>query len=424
MVQGLRLAWTAGATANLSAMVRELRLARTRSDGGRNHGIELDRQAIPALPHNNPTPYADSETNNLTNIDTQEAGTKNNGKFVEKTKTEHTKKADKEIEDIIDILEDIDRILKEDTDTTKKQAHSQQDQDMKSKEATNTALEHAFPGAAGRTRSDDLSPQRRPKRHKTARKRNTKRGIRSIESIQRRKETRTSKRRAARQAHRRKEYKNSWLEHYKQNICKHQAKAKKPQIKIVLGRKFKMATLNTRSLKKPGMREEIEKWMKDNGIMVLALQETRIEQNQKEARGAYTWYMSGETKQKEIEKYTAGVGLVIDNNFAKYVEDVIPHTDRIIQLKLKGTCNINIFSIYLPPATTTKSQEKNWTQFKEDVYQRLEKIINKTKGRGPMYIMGDWNARMQKAQNKTERKVMGKWTLEPEKAKVQDLMKM
>ena len=38
-----------------------------------------------------------------------------------------------------------------------------------------------------------------------------------------------------------------------------------------------------------------------------------------------------------------------------------------------------------------------------------------------MYIMGDWNARMQKAQNKNERKVVGKWTLEPEKARVQEL---
>lgn len=91
--------------------------------------------------------------------------------------------------------------------------------------------------------------------------------------------------------------------------------------------------------------------------------------------------MSGETKQKEIEKYTAGVGFVIDNNFAKYVEDVIPHTHRIIQLKLKGTCNINVFSIYLPPATITKSEEKNWTQFKEDVYQKLEKIQIKQKAK-------------------------------------------
>ena len=75
----------------------------------------------------------------------------------------------------------------------------------------------------------------------------------------------------------------------------------------------------------------LDQWKKENEIMVLALQETRIEQNQKEARGAYTWYMSGETKQKEIGNYTAGVGFVIDNNFAKYVEDIIPHTDRIIQ---------------------------------------------------------------------------------------------
>ena len=83
------------------------------------------------------------------------------------------------------------------------------------------------------------------------------------------------------------------------------------------------------------MREEIEKWMKDNDIMVLALQETSIGINQKEPRKAYTWYMSGETKQIEIERYTAGVGFVINNKFVKYVEDIIPHTDRIIQLKLK-----------------------------------------------------------------------------------------
>ena len=161
-------------------------------------------------------------------------------------------------------------------------------------------------------------------------------------------------------------------------MIRHQDTAKKPQLKIRLGKKFKMTTSNTRGLKKPGMREEIEKWIKENEIMVLALQETRIEQNQKEARGAYTWYMSGETKQKEIDKYIAGVGFVIDNNFANYVEDVIPHTDRIIQLKLKGPCNINVFSIYLPPATTTNSAENNWTQFKEDVYQQLEAITNKT----------------------------------------------
>ena len=38
-----------------------------------------------------------------------------------------------------------------------------------------------------------------------------------------------------------------------------------------------------------------------------------------------------------------------------------------------------------------------------------------------MYIMGDWNARTQEALNKTDRKAIGNWTLEPEKTKVQEL---
>ena len=106
-----------------------------------------------------------------------------------------------------------------------------------------------------------------------------------MESIQRRKEDRTNRRRNARQAYRRKEYKNSWLEHYHITL-RQQAKAKKPQLKIRMGKKFRIATLNARSIKKLGMREEIEKWMKENEIMVLALQETSIGINQKEARKA------------------------------------------------------------------------------------------------------------------------------------------
>ena len=63
--------------------------------------------------------------------------------------------------------------------------------------------------------------------------------------------------------------------------------------------------------------------MKYNNIMVVALQETRIGTNSKEARGAYTWYMSGEEKPKEA-KYTnsnltwAGVGFIIDNIYTVY----------------------------------------------------------------------------------------------------------
>ena len=58
---------------------------------------------------------------------------------------------------------------------------------------------------------------------------------------------------------------------------------------------------------------------------------------------------------------------------------------------------------------------------KENIYKKLDEITNKIKGEGPIYLMGDWNARMQAHQNKIERTVFGKWTLEPDKAKVHEL---
>ena len=61
---------------------------------------------------------------------------------------------------------------------------------------------------------------------------------------------------------------------------------------------------------KNGAREEIETWMKKEDIKILAIQETRTDTNSREARGAYTWYLSGEYKTKQDQTYTAGVGFV------------------------------------------------------------------------------------------------------------------
>ena len=85
--------------------------------------------------------------------------------------------------------------------------------------------------------------------------------------------------------------------------------------KLKLGTTFKIATLNIKGMKRIGAREELEQWMKEEDIKILALQETRINTNSREARGSYTWYFSGEYKTKKDKEYTAGVGFVIDNKF-------------------------------------------------------------------------------------------------------------
>ncbi len=72
----------------------------------------------------------------------------------------------------------------------------------------------------------------------------------------------------------------------------------------------------------------------------------------------------------------------------------------------------------MPPADSLSivTQEE-----KENEYKKLEETTNKAKGKGPTYILGDWNARMQKQQNKEDAKVFGKWTFEPDKCKVHEL---
>ena len=142
--------------------------------------------------------------------------------------------------------------------------------------------------------------------------------------------------------------------------------------------------------------------MTDNNIKTLALQETRMKQNTKEARSKFTWFLSGEIQHTVTDtNYTAGVGIVVSNDFVKYIDDIIPHSERILQITLKGSIPINILSIYIAQAGRPEDE-------KEKIYKKLDEITNKIKGKGPTYLMGDWNARMQTHQNKIERTVFWK----------------
>ena len=48
-------------------------------------------------------------------------------------------------------------------------------------------------------------------------------------------------------------------------------------------------------IKKQGMREEVERWMKKNKIRIACIQETRADENSREARKGYTWFFSGKS---------------------------------------------------------------------------------------------------------------------------------
>ncbi len=157
-----------------------------------------------------------------------------------------------------------------------------------------------------------------------------------------------------------------------------------------------------------GKREEVETWMKKHNIAILMLQETHSANNSREARGNYTWYFSGEKKLEGVN-WVAGVGIVIENKYIQYISDIEPISDRIIRITMTGNLPVTLLGIYLPQAGRPEEEG-------EEIGKMVEKEIRKWKSKGPLYILGDMNARVQRAEGRREREHIGRYTFEPETA--------
>ena len=127
------------------------------------------------------------------------------------------------------------------------------------------------------------------------------------------------------------------------------------QPKIPQGTDIKIATAIVRGLKQPGKREEIERWMTQNTVDIMGIQETHCAANSKEKRREYSWYLNGT---EEGNREFAGVGIIINNKWGKYVKDVIPHSHRIVELQLEGVAPISIVTVYAPQAGRTQTDKE------------------------------------------------------------------
>jgi exonuclease III len=174
-----------------------------------------------------------------------------------------------------------------------------------------------------------------------------------------------------------------------------------------MGKDIWTATLNVHGVIQKGKREEVETWMKKKGVKILFLQETYVKQNSRESRDNYTWYFSGENP--ILETWTAGVGVVIENSLVKNILDIEPVNDRLIKLVLNGTIPITMLGVYIPQAGRPEEE-------KDRAYKAVEENIRKAKSKGPLYIFGDLNARIQKAESNREKRYIGEYTFEPETA--------
>lgn len=153
--------------------------------------------------------------------------------------------------------------------------------------------------------------------------------------------------------------------------------------KVVIKQKpceIKVGTWNVRTMLKCEKLENVKREMIRNGINILGLSEVR-------------WKEEGDYVSDDIrviyaggKEHQRGVAVLLDSEMAKRVESVIQHSDRIIMVKLKAEpVDIVVIQVYMP--TTDHDDEQV-----DEVYEQLEMIMEKQKGKDYMIILGDWNA--------------------------------
>ena len=209
--------------------------------------------------------------------------------------------------------------------------------------------------------------------------------------------------------------------------------------------KLKVASINVRGINEQWKREALIRWLVKKGIDILALQETKVKHSSKETHTYtdehgethnHTLYFSSsptvvskktpnpkaKTKPKAKPKsqpkaqakvkatakassedtYTVehhGVGFIISPNLRPFVEDVVPHNSRFIELSLRSQGpNVKIMNCYMPHTLRPEAE-------KDHYWQQLETIMPaKTL---PTLLVGDFNARLYKRMDPSEHSVIG-----------------
>ena len=120
-------------------------------------------------------------------------------------------------------------------------------------------------------------------------------------------------------------------------------------------------------------------------ISIAALQETRLASSGSLREENYTFFWRGREAEQPRQH---GVGFAIKNTLLSTVETPSDGTERLLKIRLGTTSGpVNIFSVYAP--TMTSSEE-----VKDQFYEELHKAIKKCPEGEPMFLLGDFNARV------------------------------
>lgn len=160
--------------------------------------------------------------------------------------------------------------------------------------------------------------------------------------------------------------------------------------------RIQVGTWNVRTMLRPGKLANVIGEMKRANLNVLGLAETRWrEEGDFSSDGIRIIHTGGENGQ-------SGVAILLEEHLARSIAKIERYGSRMIEVKIKAEpMDIVIIQIYMP--TTTHEEEEI-----DSMYERLEEVLDETKGTDYVIIMGDWNAVVGEG---AEGKIIGKYGL-------------
>ena len=172
---------------------------------------------------------------------------------------------------------------------------------------------------------------------------------------------------------------------------------------------MRIATYNCQGINALTKREAIKEWAGKRKIDIIALTETKL-RNQAREGGPdteYTTFFASEPKehsttQAGIKAEQAGVGLMIKSTLLPSVLHVEQHGSRIMSMRIKTQPPTRIIVAYMPQAFGA-----TWEQ-KSGYYDKLNEVMDTCPRSEPLYILGDFNARLQ-CRPKDEEEFIGPW---------------
>ena len=150
-------------------------------------------------------------------------------------------------------------------------------------------------------------------------------------------------------------------------------------------KRLKIGTWNVRTLYQVGKLDNLIIEMKRMKVDILGISEVR-------------WTGSGILKKDgcqliysgKKDVHENGVGILLSPEAARGLRGYEAIDDRIILAKVAAQpFNINILQVYMPTSDHTDEEI-------DEVYERLESLMNKTKNNEVNIVMGDWNAKVGK----------------------------